>query len=109
MKAWVSLNFGQIPPLTPEVSALMRLKKMMYIVLNTLAPSFLIGCSSFFGTRTLVHNIHDIVLSCQREIRFVKGLISVSLRNILAIAIRVETNGMCNNTRTSSLGLVIGK
>ena len=31
----------------------------MYVVLNTLAPSFLIGCSSCFGTRTLVHNIHE--------------------------------------------------
>ena len=27
MKAWMSLNFGQIPPPTPELSALARLKK----------------------------------------------------------------------------------
>ena len=46
----------------------------------------------------------NIVLSCQREISLVKGPILVPLRNVLAIAIRVETNGMCNSTRTSSLG-----
>ena len=40
MKAWMSSNFGHIPPLTPELSAIERLKK--YNVVNTLAPSFLI-------------------------------------------------------------------
>ena len=37
MKAWTSLNFGQIPPPTPELSALACLKNL----LNTLAPTFL--------------------------------------------------------------------
>ena len=44
MKAWTSLNFGQIPPPTPELSALACLKNL----LNTLAPTFLIGSSLFF-------------------------------------------------------------
>ena len=35
------LNFGQIPPLTPELSARERLKKIMYNVVTTLAHSFL--------------------------------------------------------------------
>ena len=51
MKAWMSSNFGQIPPPTPELSALARLKKMMYNVVNTLAPLFLIGSSSFLQVR----------------------------------------------------------
>ena len=42
MKAWMSSNFGQIPPPTPELSALARLKKLMNNVVNTLAPLFLI-------------------------------------------------------------------
>ena len=44
MKAWTSSNFNLIPPPTPELSALARLK----IVVNTLAPTFFIGSSSFF-------------------------------------------------------------
>ena len=49
----MTLNFGQISPPTPELSALARLKKMMYNVVNTLAPTFLIGSSSLFQvTRT---------------------------------------------------------
>ena len=44
MIAWTSSNFNQIPPPTSELSALARLK----IVVNTLAPTFLIGSSSFF-------------------------------------------------------------
>ena len=47
MKAWMSSNFGQIPPKTPELSALVRLKKLTYNVVNTLAPIFLIGSSSY--------------------------------------------------------------
>ena len=46
MKAWMSSNFGQIPPPTPELSALGRLKKPMFNVVNTLVPLFLIGSSS---------------------------------------------------------------
>ena len=41
MKAWMSSNFGQIPTPTTELSAL-----LLYNVVSTLAPSFLIG--SFF-------------------------------------------------------------
>ena len=55
MKAWMSSNFGQIPPPTPELFALERLKKLMYNVVNTLAPSFLIGSFSFLQvTRTTI-------------------------------------------------------
>ena len=45
MKAWTSSNFKQIPPPTPELFALARLKN----VVNTLAPTFLIGSSSFLA------------------------------------------------------------
>ena len=55
MKAWVSSNFGHISPPTPELSALGRLKKMMYNVVNTLTPLFLIGSSSYWQvTRTSI-------------------------------------------------------
>ena len=47
MKAWMSANFGQIPPLTLGLSALWASEKSMYNVVNTLAPSFLIGSSLF--------------------------------------------------------------
>ena len=47
MKAWMSLNLGRIPPLTPELAALERLKKTSYNLVSTLAPSFLIGSSSY--------------------------------------------------------------
>ena len=47
MKAWMSLHFGRIPPLTLESAALERLKKRTYNLVSTLAPSFLIGSSSF--------------------------------------------------------------
>ena len=50
MKAWMSSNFDQIPPPTPDVS-----EKLMYNVVSTLAPSFLIGSSSFLQvTRTTI-------------------------------------------------------
>ena len=48
MKAWMSLKFGQKPPPTPELSALARLKKLMFNVVNTLVPLFLIGSSSYW-------------------------------------------------------------
>ena len=38
MKALMSSKFGQIP--TPELSALKRLKNLMYNIVNTLTPSF---------------------------------------------------------------------
>ena len=44
-KAWMSLNLGKIPLLTSELAALERQKKIMNVI--TLAPSFLIGSSSF--------------------------------------------------------------
>ena len=47
MKAWMSSNFNQIPPPTPELSALYRLKILTYNVVTTLAPPFLIGSSSY--------------------------------------------------------------
>ena len=46
IKAWMSLNFGRISPLTAEVAALERLKKT-YNLVSTLGPSFLFGSSSF--------------------------------------------------------------
>ena len=42
IKARMSLNFGKIPSLTLELSALEHLKKTMNNVVTTLAPSFLI-------------------------------------------------------------------
>ena len=48
MKAWMSSNFGQIPLLTPELSALCASEILMYNVMTTLAPSFLIGSSSYW-------------------------------------------------------------
>ena len=47
MEAWMRSNSGQISPPTPELSALERLKKLMYNVVNTLAPLFLIKSSSY--------------------------------------------------------------
>ena len=51
MKARMSSNFGQILPPTPELSALARLKKKMYNVVNTLAPLFLTVSSSILQVR----------------------------------------------------------
>ena len=47
IKAWMSSNFGGIPPLTSKLAALERLKKTSYNLVSTLVPSFLIGSSSF--------------------------------------------------------------
>ena len=47
MKAWMSSNFGQIPPPTPRVICPCASEKFMYNVVNTLAPLFLIGSSSY--------------------------------------------------------------
>ena len=46
IKAWMSLNFGRISPLTVELAALEHLKKT-YKLVSTLALSFLFGSSSF--------------------------------------------------------------
>ena len=53
MKAWMSSNFGQIPPPTPELSALAK-KKLLYNVVNTLAPLFFVGSSSFLKVRRTI-------------------------------------------------------
>ena len=52
IKAWTSLKFDQIRSLTAELAALERLEKSPWTyngrnLVNTLAPSFLIGSSSF--------------------------------------------------------------
>ena len=55
-----SFNFGQIRPRIAELAALERLNKFPYTyngrnVVNTLAPSFLIGSSLFLQvTRTII-------------------------------------------------------
>ena len=55
VKAWMSSNFCIIPPLNAELAALERLKRKIYNLVNTLAPSFLIGSSSFLlVTRTTI-------------------------------------------------------
>ena len=51
MKAWMSSNFSQIPTPTPELSALARLKLLYNVVVTTLAPSFLIGSTSYLQVR----------------------------------------------------------
>ena len=49
----MSLIFGQIRPRTVELSALEPLKNLMFNVVNTLEPLFLIESSSYFQvTRT---------------------------------------------------------
>ena len=60
IKSWMILKFGQIRPWTAELAALELLKKSPYFyhgrnVVTTLAPSFLIGTSSFLQvTRTAI-------------------------------------------------------
>ena len=48
MKAWMSSNFGQIPqPTHSRVICPCASEKLTYNVVNTLAPLFLIGSSSY--------------------------------------------------------------
>ena len=48
MKAWMSSNFNHIPPPTPElVICPLASKILIYKVVTNLAPSFLIGYSSY--------------------------------------------------------------
>ena len=55
IKAWMSLNFLKIPSPFMELALLDHLKKMMDNVVSTLAPSFLIGSSSFLNvTRSTI-------------------------------------------------------
>ena len=51
MKAWMSSNFGQIPPPKTRVICPCTSEKVMFNVVNTLAPLFLIGSSSFLQVR----------------------------------------------------------
>ena len=54
IKAWMSSNLGRIPLLTSELVALERLKKR-HNLFSPLAPSFLIGSSSYLEiTRTSI-------------------------------------------------------
>ena len=46
MKAWMCSNFGQISPMTRVICPCAS-EKLMYNVVNTLAPLFLIGSSSY--------------------------------------------------------------
>ena len=56
INARMSSNFCQIPPLTMELSVIERLKNRHNDLVATLAPSFLIGSSSFFQvTRTTIN------------------------------------------------------
>ena len=55
IKAWMSSNLGRIPQLNLELAALEHLKKTSYNLVSTLAPSFLIGSSSYLQvTRTSI-------------------------------------------------------
>ena len=55
IKAFMSSNLGRIPLLTSELAALERLKKTSFNLVSTLAPSFLIGSSSYLQvTRTSI-------------------------------------------------------
>ena len=55
IKAWMSSNFGGILPLTSELAALSRLKNRNNKLVSSLAPSCLIGSSSFLQvTRTTI-------------------------------------------------------
>ena len=55
IKVCMSSDFGGIPPLTSELSALERLKKSNSNLVSTLATSFLIGSFSFLQvTRTTI-------------------------------------------------------
>ena len=51
IKAWMRSNFGRIPPLTLKLVALELQKKTSYDLVSTLAPSFLIGSSSYLQVK----------------------------------------------------------
>ena len=77
MKAWTSSNFIQIPPPTPELSALARLK----IVVNTLAPTFLIGSSSFFQVMRATNKSGQSSNSGQIQPRYAELQPLINVRN----------------------------
>ena len=67
IKAWMSLNFVKIPWPIMELAALENFEKLIYNVVTTLAPTFLIGSSSFLQvTRT---NIKSRIISKFGQIR----------------------------------------
>ena len=54
MKAWMSSNFGQIPPPTTVICPCAS-EKFIYNVVSTLAPLFLVGSSAYWEvTRTFI-------------------------------------------------------
>ena len=53
IKAWMSFNFVMIPSHILELAPLEHLKKLMNNVVTTLAPSFLIGSSSFLQATSI--------------------------------------------------------
>ena len=57
IRARMSLNLGKIPSLTSELAPLEHQKKIMNSGVTTLAPSFLIGSSSF------LHAIRQPIIS----------------------------------------------
>ena len=68
IKAWMSLYFGGISPLTAELAALERLKKT-YKLVSTLAPSFCVWI--FF---ILAGNKGNYIVSDEFEIRPVPSM-----------------------------------
>ena len=55
MKAWMSSNFGQITDTNTRVICPCASEKLLYNIVSTLAPSFLIGSSSYLQvTRTSI-------------------------------------------------------
>ena len=75
----MSSSFKQIRSLTRELPALERLKKSMHNIVNTLAPSFLIGSSSFLQlTRTTIKSLMSSkfgqIQPCNSELAFLDHL-----------------------------------
>ena len=63
IKAWMSLHFVKIPSPIIELAALEHLKKLMDNVVTALAPSILIGSSSFLQvTRTTIKTLISLNL-----------------------------------------------
>ena len=59
----MSSNFGGIPPLAAGLVALERLKT--YNLVSALAPSFLIGFSSFLQVRRTTKNLGQLRISAR--------------------------------------------
>ena len=87
MKVWMSSNFGHIPPPTPCAT-----EKLMYNVVNTLAPLLLFGSSSFFQvTRTTIKSrtssksdqIQPWIAELAALERLEKSLLTYNRRNLV--------------------------